>query len=101
MQCAQVSNTIYAAGVALLTDNQDGQDGGNRLRDNGEVHTTDTTLEHGNRDDESEDSRHSNNSEQSKTKAVEGFPEPWQFGELVPVHKVRNTRSRLNRSIFR
>jgi hypothetical protein len=37
LQRAQVGDAVDAAGVALLADDQDGQDGGDRLGDDGEI----------------------------------------------------------------
>ena len=45
-QGAQVGDAVDAAGVALLADDQDGQDRRHRLRDDGEVDAADAPLEH-------------------------------------------------------
>src|SRR5690606_17757503 len=79
-----------AAGKALLPDNQDGENGGDRLGNDGEVDAADTPFEHGHADDEGEDHRHNHHRDQSEGETVERLPEPGQFGDLIPVHEVGN-----------
>ena len=55
LQRAQIGHAVDAAGVALLTDDQDGQDRGDGLGDDGEVGAADAALEHRRADDEGED----------------------------------------------
>src|SRR5205085_9547103 len=54
VQGAQVGNAVDAAGIALLADDQDGENGSDRLRDDGEIDAADPALEHCRTDDERE-----------------------------------------------
>ena len=57
-QRLQVGHAVDAAGVALLADDQHGQDQRHRLRDDGEVHAADAALEHREADDEGQQRGH-------------------------------------------
>ena len=57
VQRAQVGDAVDAAGVALLADDQDRQDRGDRLGDDREVDAADPALEHRGADDEGEERR--------------------------------------------
>src|SRR5690606_7525148 len=46
MKRAQISDSVYAAGVTLLTDNQNGENRSNGLGNNRKVNAADATLEH-------------------------------------------------------
>ena len=58
MQRAQVGHAVDAAGVALLADDQDGEDRRDRLGDDREIDAADPALEHRHADDEGEERRH-------------------------------------------
>ena len=58
LQRAQVGDAVDAAGVTLLSHDQDGQDGRNRLGDDGEINAADPALEHRRADDQGEDAGH-------------------------------------------
>lgn len=73
VQGAQVGDAADAAGVALLSDDQDGEDRRDRLRDDRKVHTADPALEHRGADDEGEDGGHQQDREHRKREAVNGF----------------------------
>src|SRR5690606_32237453 len=54
----EVGDAIDATGEALLPDDQNGQNRGDGLGDDGEVHATDSALEHGGTDEVGEHRRH-------------------------------------------
>ena len=85
----------------MLTDNQDTQNQGNGLGDDGEVHPAHTAFKHGVTDDIGKDGRYSQYRNQREWQALERLPKPWQCRQLVPVHKVRNPRGGLNLGTFR
>lgn len=93
---AQVGDAVDAAGVALLADDQDGQDRRNRLGDDGEIDAADPALEHRRTDDEGEDGRHHQDGDDGEGQAVERLPEKRQLGDLIPVHEIGNARRRLD-----
>ena len=92
----QVGDAVDAAGVALLADDQDRQDGGDRLGDDGEIDAADAPLEHRDADDQRQQRRHQRHRDQREGQAVERLPEPRQRGDLVPVHEVRDARRGLD-----
>ena len=96
LQRAQVGDAVDAAGVTLLTDDQDGQDRGDRLGDNGEIRTADPPLEHRSADNEGEDRRNRDDCEDRESQAVERLPEERELRELIPVHEVRDAGRRLD-----
>ena len=57
-QRAQIGDAVDAAGIALLADDQDGQHGGERLGDDGEIDAADAPLEHRGAEDEGDERRH-------------------------------------------
>ena len=77
MQRSQVGNTVDTAGIALLTDNQYGQNEGDCLGDNGKVHATHTSLEHRVANNKGKYRRHYQYRYHGEGEAVEGFPEQW------------------------
>ncbi len=95
-QRAQIRDAVDAAGVALLADDQDGQDRGDRLRDDREVDAADAPLEHRGSDDEGEESRHQHDHQDRQRQAVERLPEERNLGDLIPVHEVRDAGRRLD-----
>ena len=97
VQRAQVGDAVDAAGVALLADDQDGEDRGDRLRDDREVDAADPALEHRGADDQGEDAGHQDDRERCVNgEAVERLPEQRQRGDLIPVHEVGNAGRRLD-----
>ena len=63
LQGAQVGHAVDAAGIALLTDDQDGQDSGDGLGDDGEVGAADAALEHRGADDQGKNAGHQDDGE--------------------------------------
>ena len=90
VQGAQIGDAIDAAGIALLTDYQDRQNGGDGLGDDGEIGATDTAAEHRDADQQREKNRDERHRDQREGQAMERFPEPRQGGDLIPVHEVGN-----------
>src|SRR5207302_7252032 len=78
LQGAQVGHAVDAAGIALLAHDQDGQDGCDRLGDNGEIGTADAAFEHRGTDDQGKDTGHQDDGGNGVGETVKGFPEQWQ-----------------------
>ena len=95
-QGLQVGDAVDASGVALLADDQHGQDQGHGLGDDGEVHPTHTALEHRKAHDEGQQRGYHQHRDQGQGQALEGRPPPRQGGQLVPVHEVRDARGGLD-----
>ncbi len=78
-QRAQIGDAVNAAGVALLADDQDGQDRGDGLGDDGEVDAADPALEHRSTDEEGEERRNDQDRQNGERQAVERLPEERQL----------------------
>ena len=65
LQRAQVGDAVDAAGIALLADDQDGQDRGDRLGDDREIDAADAALEHRGADDQGEQAGHQDDGERA------------------------------------
>src|SRR6185503_8564783 len=92
----QVGDTIAATGVALIAIDAERENQCDRLRDDGEVYTTDPALEHGGTDDVSDEGRHDEHRKSREREAFERHPERGQHGELIPIHEIRNAGRGLN-----
>ena len=79
LQGAQIGHAVDAAGVALLADDQNGQDGGDRLGDDGEIGAADAAFEHRRADDEGEECRHQDDGSDGEGETVERLPEERQL----------------------
>ena len=100
LERAQVGHAVDAAGVALLTHDQDGQDRGDRLRDDGEIGAADAALEHRSTNDQGKDARHQDDGGDGEGEAVERLPEQRQRGDLIPVHEIGNAGGRLDLGVL-
>ena len=58
LQGTQVGHAVDAAGITLLTHDQDGQDRRDGLGDDGEIGAADTAFEHRRADDQGEQAWH-------------------------------------------
>ena len=90
LQGAQVGHAVDAAGVALLPDDQDGQDRGDGLGDDREIGAADAALEHRGADDQGEQAWDQDDGENGEGETVERLPEQRQRGDLIPVHEIRD-----------
>ena len=100
LEGAQVGHAVDAAGVALLSHDQDGQDRGDGLGDDREIGAADAALEHRGADDQGKDARHQDDGGDGKGEAVERLPEQRQRGDLIPVHEIGNAGRRLDLGVL-
>src|SRR5258705_6952295 len=100
LQRTQIGHAVDAAGVALLTHDQDGQDRRDGLRDDGEIGAADAALEHRSTDDQGKYARHQDDGGDGEGEAVERLPEERQRGDLIPVHEIGNAGGRLDLGVL-
>ena len=100
LQRAQVGHAVDAAGIALLPDDQDGQDRGDGLGDDREIGAADAALEHRRADDQGEQAGHQDDGENGEGETVERLPEQRQRGDLIPVHEIGNAGGRLDLGVL-
>ena len=101
VQRPQIGDAVDAAGIALLADDQDRQDGGDGLRDDREIGSANSPAEHRNADKQCQQHRDQRHRNKRERQTVERLPEPGQGGDLVPVHEVRDPRRGLDLRRFR
>ena len=72
----QIGDAVDAAGIALLADDQDRQDGGDGLRDDREIGAPDPPAEHRHADQQRQQNRDQRHRDKREGQAVERLPEP-------------------------
>src|ERR1700733_14119933 len=96
LQRAQIGDAVNAAGVTLLADDQNGQDRGDGLGDDGEIDAADPALEHRSTNQEGKERRNDQDGQNGECQTVERLPEERQLSDLIPVHEIGNAGGRLD-----
>ena len=74
--------------------------GSERLGNDRKIDAADAALEHCGAEDEGEQRRHRQDGKQREGQRLERHPEERQFGDLIPVHEVRDAGRRLDLGIL-